>query len=104
MLYEWTLEATQIVLADDGIVEFKDINPKKIAAEVKYISSREVYRFFRRVEINRGDKLFKHGLRDQQVLLNRKMYKVSKCRRSQNQFVELIYFYDAIRNKDTKKC
>ena len=102
LLYEWTLEATQIVLADDGIVEFKDITPKKIATEVKYISSREVYRFFRRVDINKGDKLFKQSLRDQEVLLNRKKDKVSKCRRSQNQFVELIYFYDAIRNKARK--
>ena len=98
-LYEWTLEATQIVLADDGINEFKDITSKKIATEVKYISSREVYRFFRRVDINKGDRLFKQSLRDQEVLLNRKKDKVSKCRRSQNQFVELICFYDAIRNK-----
>ena len=99
MLYEWTLEATQIVLADDDIIEFKDITPKKLATEVKYISSREVYRFFRRVDINKGDKSFKQSLRDQEVLLNRKKDKVSKCRRSQNQFVELICFYDAIRNK-----
>ena len=99
LLYEWTLEATQIVLADDGIVEFKDITSKKIATEVKYISSREVYRFFRRVDINKGDKLFKQSLRDQEVLLNRKKDKVSKCRRSQNQFVELIYFYDATYTK-----
>ena len=32
------------------------------------------------------DKSFKQSLRDQEVHLNRKKDKVSKCRRSQNQF------------------